>query len=439
MTFMPHQQFKRLIIQWLNRSILKRLCDYKVLLLCTTVSLGSCSTSSKPWVYVEDFRSYGETDDDVIQQAIDEAGPSGVIYFEPGREYVLYNDVLVKSSQILVGNNATLKRGTQVFSFLSKPCAASSDTLIIDSIPRGWKVGDQLQVFTDAQSYNSNAFGDYHKLPNIITRIEKNKIFLSSSVGTSLSGAIKTWPAGTFVRKVFTMLRADSIQFRSATFSVVNMNFNGNKRQNDLNYYWNVNSTIFVRGLGSKIEDCRFYNIPNENIVGQGIYITNCQAEDLNGSFVHFSGVDTASHIVQKHSTVIGNYINKVCLLSTKTTGHSEGAFTTSYNGGFASISNNRVFNCGEAVLGIVDAPYDIADGGKSEIIMTGNLFKNCAKIVYDIAYVKSGLKPSTDIYIADNIFSNCGYNDWTKTNFKQYEGFKIGNNGVTNGTFWKY
>lgn len=405
---------------------------------CMLFVIASCR-QEKVWIYVENFRSAGENDDEVIQQAIDEAGPSGTVYFEAGREYVLHNGILVKKSQTLVGNNATLKRCTQTFSFLSKPCTATSDSLVIDSIPAAWEVGDQLQVCTDNSADNSNAFGDYRRLPNIITRIAGNKIYLSSAVGKSISGRINTWPAGAFVRKVFTMLRGDSIEFRSAPFTVSKLNFYGNKRENDLSNYWNVNSTIFVRGLGSKIEDCTFYNMPNENIVGHGIYITNCQAEDLNGSFVHFSGVDTIGNPVQKHSVVTGNYVNKVCLLSTRTTGHSEGAFTTSYNGGFATIANNRVYNCGEAALGIIDAPYDPADGGKSEIIMTGNLFKNCARIVYDFAFVKPELTASTDIYLGDNIFSNCGFNDWTKTNIRQYNGVRVGNNAVTNGTVWKY
>jgi hypothetical protein len=405
-----------------------------------SVAVSSCTTQPKvPWVFVEDFRSSGERDDEVIQQAIDEAGRSGTIYFEPNRTYVITNGIRVKESQVLMGNNATLKRATQTFSFLSQPCAASSDTLIVDSIPPGWSVGDQLQVFTDAFYYHSNAFGDYHKLPNIITRIDKNRIFLSSPVGASINGNITMWPKGTFVRKVYTLLKGDSIQFRSVPFSVLNMNFYGNKRENDLNYYWNVNATILVRGLGSRIENCRFSNIPNENIVGQGMYITNCQADDLNGSFVHLSGVDTVSRYLQKHSVIIGNFANRLCVMGNKVSGHAEAAFTTSYNGGFATIANNRIYNCTEAIYGIIDAAYDTADAGKSEVIITGNIFKNCAKIVYDFGKIPDKGKSPADFLISDNIFSHCGTNDWTTTHFKEYADFKIGDNSLTHGTVWKY
>ena len=389
-------------------------------------------------VFVEDFRTKDNTDDEVIQAAVLAAGPGANILFEPNKQYTLTNQILVRGFQTLVGNNATLKRADQTFTFLSIPAQAASDSLIIDSIPSGWQIGDQLQIFTDSLHAHSNSYGDYPVLPNKIKSIEGNKIRLTSSIGKSIDASIEIWPVRTYVRKVFTILRGDSINSKSVPFNVVNMNFDGNKEHNDLNFYWNVNSTIFVRGVGAKIADCRFYNIPNENIVGQGIYISNCQARNLNGSFVHLSGIDTIHEFTQKNSIISGNFIDSVCLLNTNVTGHSEGCFTTSYNGGFATIVNNRVYNCGEAAIGDIDAPFDIADGGKSEFIITGNIFKNCKSIVADIANVRTGLTPSTDIYIANNIFSNCGVNDWTKfTGLKRYVGLKIGENSI-NDTYWK-
>jgi hypothetical protein len=233
-------------------------------------------------------------------------------------------------------------------------------------------------------------------------------------------------------------LRGDSINLVSVPFRVENLNFDGNSENNDLNHYWNVNSTIFTRGTGAKIEDCRFSDIPNENIVGQGIYITNCQAFRLNGSFVHLSGIDTILRWPQKHSYISGNFIDKVCLVPNTLTGHSEGAFTTSYSGGYASIIGNRVYNCGEAAIGLIEYHTDTADGGKSDLIIMANLFKNCRLTVYNILKVPENGHASSNILISNNIFSNCGVNDWSHlTYLDEYTGLNISSNDLTDGTEW--
>jgi hypothetical protein len=405
-------------------------------------SISSCKNSGEKTalVFVEDFRSEGMTDDEVIQSAVSSASPGATIYFAPQKLYILQNGIAVKQFQTLVGNDATLKRANQSYTVLDTAAAATSDSLILDSIPRDWKVGDQLQIFLDTFSGNSNIFGDYPKLPNIITKMGHNKVVLSSPVGRSLDGRRKIWPKGSKVRKVFTMLRGDSIQFRSAPFRVVNMNFDGNKRYNSLSYYWNVNSTIFTKGLGAKIEDCRFYDIPAENIVGQGLYVSNCQAKNLNGSFVHFSGNDTIKGLPQRNSVISGNTVDGVCQVKTYLTGHSEAAFTTSYNGGYATIVNNRIYNCGEAAVGAISSSNSVADAGKSELLVQGNLFKNCKRIIADILAVAPNDEPSTDIYISGNIFSNCGENDLTRMKgYKDCPDIKIGENSLTNGTTLKY
>jgi hypothetical protein len=391
-------------------------------------------------VFVEDFRSGKVEDNEVIQRAINFASSGAMIQFEPNKVYTVHNRILVKPFQTLNGNNATLKRADESFTFLDSVASATADSIVVDSIPPSWRLGDQLQVFTDSTEAHSNPFGDYPKLPNLITNIKKNTIYLSSPIGSSIDGTIREWPKGTTVRKVFTMLRGDSLEIRSVPFIVKNMNFDGNRKNNRLNYYWNVNSTIFTRGLGAKVEGCRFYEMPNENIVGHGFFVSNCQARNLNGSFVHFSGIDTVQQYPQKHSIISGNTLQNVCLIGTKINGHSEGAFTTSYTGGYSTIVNNRVFNCGESAIGVIVSAQNVQDGGRSEFLIQGNLFKNCRQIVYDVHFVDKETKTTTDIYITNNIFSNCGYNDWNKiSGYKKIPGLKIGENSLTNETVWIY
>ena len=401
----------------------------------------SCKTSpgpGSPDVFVESFRVNGLSDDRVIQAALDAAGEGGCVQFQPNRVYTIRNVIRVKRFQILSGYNATLKRADQTFSQLRIAAGAGDSALVLDSVPGSWAMGDQLQLLTDSTGAHSNTFGDLPRLPNLVTRVSGDTVFMSSVAGASVDGSIRQWPAGTTVRKVYTLLRGDSINVHSVPFTVRDLSFDGNRKNNNLNYYWNVNSTIFTRGAGALIEHCRFADISNENIVGQGIYITNCQAYHLNGSFVHLSGADTISLWPQKNSFISGNYINGVCEVPNSVTRHSEGAFTSSYNGGFATITGNRVYNCGEAAFGKIEYHIDTADGGKSDLLITNNLFENCRAIVYSISPIPEGGHPSRNIFIADNIFANCGVNDWSSYRFlPAYPGLDIGHNSLTDGTTW--
>lgn len=390
-------------------------------------------------VYVEDFRTYTAPDNQVIQEAIDAAGENGVIQLKNGKTYLIENTIIVKKFQTIEGNNATLRRAGESYVNLVRPAKDSSNSIEVSQIPKGWKVGDQLQLLTDSTSGNSNSYGDLKIIPNLIVAIKDNVITLSSPIGKSVNGVISVWPDGAIVRKVFTMLKGDSINLISTPFTVKNVNFDGNKENNHLNFYWNVNSTIFVRGSGSRIENCRFFNIPNENIVGHGIYISNCRANNLNSSFVHLSGIDTIKANPQRNSFIIANYIEDVCMISNAITGHSEGAFATSFNGGFTTIMGNRVYHCGEAAIGKIEYFTDTADRGKSDLIITGNLFKDCKGIVYDITPVPDGAQASENILISNNIFANCKINDWRKYQsfLYKYKGLKVGDNDLTEGTQW--
>jgi hypothetical protein len=389
-------------------------------------------------VYAESYRKKGMPDEKIIQAAINAAGEGGTVQLQGNRVYTIGNVILIKKFQTLLGNNTTLIRANQSFTSLARTASYDQPVLHLSSLPPDWAPGDQIQLLTDSTAAHSNAFADLPRLPNIITSISGDSILLSSPVGSSLDGTITEWPAGAKVRKVFDILRGDSINMASVPFHVQNLNFDGNKKNNDLNYYWNVNATLFTRGAGAKIEDCKFFNIPNENIVGQGIYVTDCQAYNLNGSFVHLSGIDTIHTWPQKNSFIMGNYVDGVCLIPTSVTRHSEGAFTTSFTGGFATIIGNRVYHCGEAAIGLIEYHTDTADGGKSDFVITDNLFKDCQRIIYDIRSVPGNAHASSNIIISDNVFSNCGSNDWSKYTFlKEYTGLKVRYNDLTDGTEW--
>ena len=412
----------------------------KYLIAVLLLVQASCKTSpgpGSPDVFVESFRVNGLSDDRVIQAALDAAGEGGCVQFQPNRVYTIRNVIRVKRFQILSGYNATLKRADQTFSQLRIAAGACDSALVLDSVPGSWAMGDQLQLLTDSTGAHSNTFGDLPRLPNLVTRVSGDTVFMSSVAGVSVDGSIRQWPAGTTVRKVYTLLRGDSINVHSVPFTVRDLSIDGNRKNKNLNYYWNVNSTIFTRGAGAQIEHCRFANISNENIVGQGIYITNCQAYHLNGSFVHLIG--------HRHDLAVAAekqfHLRQLCRWGMRGPRFRHAAF----GGGFYVLVQRRLrHDHGQpylqlrqkAAFGKIEYYIDTADRGKSDLLITNNLFENCRAIVYSISPIPQGGHPSRNIFIADNIFANCGANDWSSYRFlPAYPGLDIGHKRSKDGT----
>ena len=136
----------------------------------TLLALSSCRNGGSI-VYVESFRKKGISDDRIISNAIAAAGESGMVFFAPGRTYLITNAILVKKFQVLVGNNSTLLRANQTFTRLMSAAGDTDRDLRLEHIPEGWQIGDQLQVLLDSTGGHCTAFGDLPRLPQIIEKI----------------------------------------------------------------------------------------------------------------------------------------------------------------------------------------------------------------------------------------------------------------------------
>ena len=133
-------------------------------------------------------------------------------------------------------------------------------------------------------------------------------------------------------------------------FKVYNLNFDGNKDNNDSLYYWYIHGTISAYGFGSIISGCKFYNIPTENIICQGAIVENCYAENLNGSFVHLSCPRTA--YIEDGKSFMGTFITNNMvkgsnIIDPTVTGHSFCVIEQSWNPGKLIVMGNQFYSGG--------------------------------------------------------------------------------------------
>lgn len=373
-------------------------------------------------------------DETAIQLTINAADTGAVISFRPNAKYLIAGELTMKNYQVLSGNKAVLKRAAAEVTSLQSNAPGNTNKLQLTELPTTWKPGDKIHVYIGESVNQTNS------IYRTIVAINGNEIELDSSIGNSNDNSIDNWPAGASVRKVFSMVTTHDPNSMTSVVAIKNLIFDGNKAQNSQNLYWGVNSTIFVRGLGSRIENCVFFDIPNENITGHGLMVENCQAYNLNGSFIHLTGIKAIPG--QAHSIIKGNYTEGSNLVPNAVSGHSEAVITTSFTGGLATITDNRFYNGNESVIGHINPPTDaVNDMGTSDLIFQNNICKNFKKIVYQIidpiffGYADS----ARNIIISNNVFSNCGTTDWSNYGYflGRYIGLKTDNNVLSEGTQW--
>lgn len=138
-------------------------------------------------------------------------------------------------------------------------------------------------------------------------------------------------------------VRTDSILLK-------NLVFDGNREHYNLSYDWRVNTTIqFGTNVGSQIDNCRFYNIPAENIFFCGTTVTNSSGIGFNGSALHFSCNNNnkgTTDVMYNDFTTLNEVGNDVMA-------HSEAGFTLSSKVRGFRISYNKLNDLSEIGIGI--------------------------------------------------------------------------------------
>lgn len=360
-----------------------------------------------------------------IRKAIEDAKEYGTIIFGKGKEYVIDGQLNLLLKQNVDGNGATLKRANESKTTLSSSALSTSNSIQVSSLPIDWEIGDYIHIYTGSNSIESS----YSRK---IINISGNTITLNTSIGNLInSSSATTYNVGSSVRKVYSMIEGQQypIPFNN---KIYNLTFDGNKDNNSANYFWNFNNTLHIYGRESSAIGCKFINIPNENIVTHGSLIEDNYAEELNGSFVHLSSPSIAIGEEIMGCNICNNYAKHTNIIPNSITLHSNSVIEQSWNAGKVIVEGNYFEGVGNDYCLDIIEPTDESNGTKyyNDIKYIGNTFRNYKGISRAVnEFITWELNEKI---ISENIFNQCGYNNFSNLPSKN---ILFVNNILSNGT----
>ena len=358
-------------------------------------------------IFVEDFRNNSLNDEAIwLQQAIDAAGEYGIITFKQGITYSIKSGLKAKKGQTFFGYGATLFRSNESKTTLGADLNSLSAVVTVSSVPSDWKIGDEIHVYTGNSAATTT---DKRKIISIVG----NVVTLSFRIGTLIGGSETIYPAGTNIRKVYTMI--EGLQYpNNNPYIVKGLTFDGNTVNNTGNRWWYLNANIQCYGLGGEISDCQFFNIPNENIICSGIIVSNNYGDNFSGSFVHLSSPPDNLGSDLRMTQVINNRAKRTNFTPFATTGHSRCVIENSWNPGKLIITGNEF----EGAVGNDCSAYNFfektVEGSgttqlRDEVICSNNIFKGYSKICDPITIYSTDLTTVKARLISNNIYYDCG------------------------------
>ncbi len=356
-------------------------------------------------INVDDFGALGDgiTDDSIsIQSAITSAGTNGVVYFTGGKEYLLKDSISCPIGVTLIGFGAVIKRGNKLTTTTTS-AAVNNSTIINVADASQLKSGDKI-ILVDGTSPNSGQSIDETSAnssgtaPNEILSISANQITLVAGISLPANGNLNgsnEFPTSTVLVKVYNLFTCGN------DTNITGLTFDGNRLNNDVNYAWVFNKTIFFTSDSSntRVLNCTFLEIPNEAIfISHQSIISNNDAENLNGSFVHISASGNSG---EGENLIINNRLRNICL-ETTLNNHNEGVVTYSNKAVKTSFIGNFVSGSARAVLGAMSASID----KDNELIFSGNQCYDCQSI---LQAASNNLGMLETILFTNNYFNNCG------------------------------
>ena len=224
------------------------------------------------------------------------------------------------------GNGATIKRSTQRSSLLTANSSSGTNTVTVAN-GAAFRVGQRVFVVKTAGVLGG------HAMVNGTSELYGSSGFLVSSINGNVvtlgENLRQDCVIGNKLVALDSLILADT---ETARIVIEDVTFDGDKTNHADVLDWAAGYGISIyEGI---IVNCRFKNMPNENVsIGRGA-VVNCQGDDLFGSFVHISSAaDNARGLL------IQNCYTKNT--NTKNSGHDEGVITFSNNS-----RNIRVKDC---------------------------------------------------------------------------------------------
>ncbi|SEH72718.1 hypothetical protein SAMN05660691_01059 [Rheinheimera pacifica] len=363
-------------------------------------------------VFVEEFRKPDDLyDSDVINRALDYIRnlpfTGTKLIFQPRRSYRFAHTCWLTNIHDchIDLNGATMRRvnGVDTSSTLTTALTvAGGTTFTLAAVPANWRVGDAVTAFTDDTDLHTS------QDPRLITDINGNNVtiagpfsFKADSAGPGV--AITTLPVGTRIAKAYQAFSSEPLLAAvNRRVFITNGKFDGNKF-NQFNASWRFIPELYLQGNGGLIQDCHFYNMVSETIVGHGFDVVHNVFEDIGGSCYHLSVHDDA--IAQSG---FGFFTRNTCkrtnLATNAKVGHAEGLITFSWGAGNLIVSDN---NCEDGSEGFLGA-FSSSVGAMADrlLIASGNIVKR-------FPFIIAGVTPDVDgVNITGNVFDDCGAND---------------------------
>ena len=205
---------------------------------------------------------------------------------------------------------------------------------------------------------------------------------------------------GDTVSLFFPMMKGISIATADSIL-LKNLVFDGNRKNYSLSFDWRVNSTmLFPTNTGSLIENCRFYNIPAENVVLCGTDMIDCSGRDFNGSAIHFSCSPN-----DNYTNILYNNFKNLNAVGDAQMEHSEAGFTFSAKVRKFRMAYNRVSNIQESGIGL------FGNDDTSNVI-TDNLLESVKATIGYIPFYKydstNTIYNNKNLNYTDTSTSNC-------------------------------
>jgi len=277
-----------------------------------------------------------------------------------------------------------------------------------------FKIGQAVNVATGPNDGQHNAIGGSATILNIAG----NVITLSSGFSSSYTAG-----AATLITN-YRLVYFNNTSFIDTIKCVVdNVVFDGNYF-NAYNYSWSINHNIEIVSTDLVFTNCRFQNIPNENIdASNKIEIHNCTGANANGSFIHFS---SQPDYAKTTNSILLNQLklDNFNIKSAAEAGHSEALFTVSAECRFIKIKNVSAKKGGKFIfaignettesISIEDCEFEnfkgimyVSLGRRYQLI--NNRFKTCGDLVFysTNGNIKSDSTALGQITISGNYFEN--------------------------------
>lgn len=344
----------------------------------------------------------GATANERIQAAIDEAGAGGILTFPDG-VYLMQDSVTYPKGMKFEIGNAIIKRANETVATLSVAADSTDNQIVVNSVPDNWKVGDEIHVYVGDSVEDTSQ-------KRTITAIAGTTISLSGFLVAPTTALVGTteFPIGSNVRKVFTLFKSENYPDPAHGVFYGGV-FDGNRDNNEGNYYWNFNTCVNNFGFGGVFLGTRFINMPNENIVGSGTSVIGCTGAGLNGDFYHLSSHPDLENDIQG-TTIFGNIVRGVCEVPLSKNNHNEAPVTHSWNPGKLTVFGNQFYGNGNNYAMELVRVDGEDNSNHNKVFYQNNYHENFSAI----------MPPPSTLFVADervatgNTFNDCGVNDLT-------------------------